>query len=186
MKDNFNYKQWLLESKSGPYQKTILFESEDSRYGVIAKTKGHLIAYPDANGSYSKEELTTWQSKGQEAGISRKLDWTTSKEEAMASVDELDEDTYTQTYDQGGPENPQPEDEQFRESRSNVYRNPGDVNAAISYYSNAELDMDNDRMTDKYSVPNPGDGVDDTAVWKEKPFNNGATSQFNRPNKYGW
>lgn len=185
--NEFNYKQWLQENRSGPYQKPLLFESDDSRFGVIAKTKGHLLAYPDPNGAYVKAELDAWQSKGQEAGHSRKLDYVGSKEEAISSSEEgLDEDTYTQTYDQGGPENPQPEDEQFQESMSNIYHNQGDTNAAIEYYSDAELDMDNDRMTDKYSVPNPGGDVDDTAVWKEKPFNNGATSQFNRPNKYGW
>jgi hypothetical protein len=183
----FNYKQWLLENKSGPYGKSLLFESMDSRYGVIAKTKGHLLAYPDSEGAYVKAELEAWLRKGQEAGHTRKLDFVNSKEEAMSAGEEgLSEDTYTQTYDQGGPENPQPEDEQFQESMDDIYNNQGVTNADISYYSDAELDMDNDRMPSKYSVPNPGAGVDDTAVWKEKPFNNGATSEFNRPNKYGW
>ena len=183
----FNYKQWLLESKAGPYQKTLLNESDDARYGVISKTAGHLVAYPNPEDGYTKRDLLAWQAKGQEAGHTRKLDWVNSKEEAISFVEGgLDEDTYTQTYDNGGPENPQPEDEQFKESMDNIYHNQGDTNAAIEYYSDAELDMDNDRMTNDYSVPNPGGDVDNTAVWRQKPFNNGATSDFNRPNKYGW
>lgn len=179
----FNYKQWLAENKVGPYRKISLNESHLGNdqwldafqdaivdldlpvevFRKIVKSLNHVDPIDDY-GHMSPQQA------------------------AEVYVDDLigkyvKEDTYTQTYDQGGPENPQPEDEQFQEE---LYRNPGDVNAAISYYSDAELDMDNDRMTDKYSVPNPGGDVDDNAVWKEKPFNNGATSQFNRPNKYGW
>lgn len=179
----FNYKEWLLENKVGPYCKMSLNESHlgndqwlDAFQDAIVELDLPVEAFRKIVKSLN--HVDPMEDYGH-----------MSPQQAAAEyVDDLvgryvKEDTYTQTYDQGGPENPQPEDEQFQE---NLYRNPGDVNAAISYYSDAELDMDNDRMTDKYSVPNPGGDVDDNAVWKEKPFNNGATSQFNRPNKYGW
>lgn len=182
----FNYKQWLRENKSGPYQKTLLFESEDQRFNVIAKTKGHLVAYPDQAGSYTKSELTTWQTKGQDAGVSRKLDWVDSREEAMRASDDIQEDTYDQTYNgDGGAENPQPEDEQFQESMYDLYRNPGDTNSAIEYYSDAELDSNNDQMPFDYSKPNPGLDAGRDAAWKPKPFNNGERD-YSQPHKYGW
>ena len=98
----------------------------------------------------------------------------------------MEEDTYDQTYNNGGSENPQPEDEQFQESMYDIHMDQGQTNTAISHYSNAELNMDNDVMPDDYSVPNPGLGADRNAAWKPKPFDNAKTSIRTLPSKYGW
>lgn len=103
----------------------------------------------------------------------------------LGSEGDLEEDTYSQTYEEDGPENPQPEDEQFRESMYDLYRNPGDLNSAIEHYADAELDMDNDQMPTDYSVPNPGLYGDKKPAWKPKPFNNGKRD-YSEPHKYGW
>ena len=106
--------------------------------------------------------------------------------ERASLEDFIDEETYDQAYNDGGNENPQPEDEQYQEGTKDLYVAPGQTNTAISYYSNAELDMDNDRLPFDYSEPNPGSGADLTAAWKPKPFNNGSTSGRIGPTKYGW
>ena len=183
----FNYKQWIQDNKVGPYQKTTLFESIEDRFGVVSKNKHHLIAYPDSKGGYTKAELQAWYQKGQEAGLTRKIEYVDSRQEAItASEESIEEDTYDQTYNAGGSENPQPEDEEFQEGTQDLYVAPGQTNTAIEYYSDAELDMDNDKLPFDYSEPNPGDGADLEAAWKPKPFNNGSTSGRIGPTKYGW
>ena len=189
MKD-FNYKQWLQENKQGPY-KSMLRENTEATsnvpYNVMAKTTNVLVAYPDPKGQYTKEQLTLWQTKGQERGESKNIIFVNSKDEAIAvSQGQVDEDTYPETYENSGDENPQPEDEQFQEGLDTIYNTIGRTNQDIEYYSDAELDYDNDVMPSDYSEPNPGIGADRDAAWKPKPFNNAQTSQFNRPNKYGW
>lgn len=170
----FNYKQWIMENKVGPYSKTLL--SEDQKYKVVSKAENILIAYPDEEGSYSKDDLMRWQERIQEKGKSAKVDFVDSKEEA----DALKEETYDQAYNDGGNENPQPEDEQFQEMDSMQYydiaKDAEATNDRIEYYSDAELNMDNDRMPSNYSIPNPGGDSDLDAAWKPKPFNNARTS----------
>jgi hypothetical protein len=113
---DFNYKNWLRQTKTGPYQKSILTESENQLYKVIGKSKNHLVAYPDPQGGYTKSELESWYQKGYELSQSRQVEFATSKEDAEVLAGEnIDEDTYTQTYDQDGPENPSPEGEEFQE-----------------------------------------------------------------------
>ncbi len=176
----FNYKQWIQDNKVGPYQKTTLFESMQDRFGVMSKNKHHLVAYPDPQGGYTKEELSAWYAKGQEAGQTRQVEYVDSREEAKEATDKIDEETYDQAYNDGGNENPQPEDEQFQEMDSMQYydiaKDAEATNDRIEYYSNAELNMDNDRMPSNYSIPNPGGNSDLDAAWKPKPFNNARTS----------
>ena len=182
---DFNYKQWLTENKVGPYLKETLHESESQQYAVLAKSRNSLVAYPSSEGGYSRRELETWIRKGHEAGQVRKIDWTKTKDQAIELAKDLQEDTYPETYEDDGPENPHPEDEQFRESMYDLYINPGETNSAIAHYSNGELDADNDTMPANYSVPNPGLGADKNAAWKPKPFNNGK-ADYSEPHKYGW
>ena len=125
--NEFNYNGWLRQTKSGPYQKTLLLESEDQKYGVISKTKNHLFAFPDPQGGYTKEELDAWVIKGQDRGEIKKIDWVETRQDAFDGANQthdLDEDTYKQTYIDNlpGGDNPQPEDEQFRENDQLGYR----------------------------------------------------------------
>ena len=186
----FNYTQWMQDNKVGPYGKrSKLAEAMEAAqtYGVFAKTPNYLLAYVDPKGSYTKEQLDAWYTKGQEAGQNRNISFFDSKEEAMqADQEPMEEDTYDQTYNDGGSEDPQPEDEQFQESMYDIHMDQGQTNTAISHYSNAELNMDNDVMPDDYSVPNPGLGADTDAAWKPKPFDNAKTSVRTLPTKYGW
>jgi hypothetical protein len=147
----FNYNDWLKQTKSGPYQKTLLMESEDTMYKVLGKSKHHLIAYPDPQGGYTKSELTAWYEKGHDLGQTRQVEFATSKDNAEELAGQnIDEDTYTQTYDQGGPENPSPEDEQFQEISTT---DTEDVNNAIEYAKNAEVHTFNNRsMPPEYSM----------------------------------
>lgn len=146
----FNYTQWLLENKSGPYEKTIHHYGSKHRFGVMSKNKHHLVAYRDDQGGYTKAELDAWSAKGREEGLPRQVEFVPSREEAKEITDKIDEDTYTQTYDQGGPEDPQPEDEQFQEVS---VTDSEDVNNAIEYANNAEVHtFNNDSMPPGYSV----------------------------------
>lgn len=145
---DFNYNNWLRQTKAGPYQRSILTESENQMFKVIGKSKNHLVAYPDPQGGYTRSELESWYQKGYELSQSRQVEFATSKEDAEnLSGENIDEDTYTQTYDQGGPENPQPDEEQFQES-SGIE----DTNTAIEYYADAEVTgFDNSQMPPRYA-----------------------------------
>lgn len=110
----FNYKQWIMENQVGPYQKTIHHYGSKTRLGVMSKNKHYLVAYPDLQGGYTKAELDAWIAKGQEAGLKREVEYVGSREEAKEATDKIDEDTYDQAYNNGGDENPQPEEEQFQ------------------------------------------------------------------------
>ena len=182
---DFNYKQWIQDNKVGPYRKVSLNESHLSNdqwldafqdaivdldlpieaFRKIVKSLNHVDPIEDYGHMNPQQAAAEY--------VDDLVGWT------------VKEDTYTQTYDQGGPENPQPEDEQFQESMHDLYHNPGDLNFNIAYYSNAELDADNDVMPSDYSVPNPGLGADRDAAWKPKPFNNGKRD-YSEPHKYGW
>lgn len=176
----FNYKQWIMENKVGPFQKTIHHYGSLHRFGVMSKNKNHLVAYRDDQGGYTKAELDAWSAKGQKEGLPRQVEFVPTKEEAKEITDKIDEETYDQAYNDGGNENPQPEDEQFQEMDSmhnyDISKDAEATNMKIGAYSNAELNMDNDRMPSNYSVPNPGGNSDLNAAWKPKPFNNARTS----------
>lgn len=181
----FNYKQWLLENKVGPYRKVSLNEShlgndqwldafQDAiveldlpveAFRKIVKSLNHVDPMNDYGHMNPQQAAAEY--------VNDLVSW------------KVQEDTYTQTYDEDGKENPQPEDEQFQESMSDLYRNPGDLNSDIEHYSDAELDANNDVMPAGYSVPNLGLGADKNAAWKQKPFNNGA-ADYSEPHKYGW
>ena len=126
-------------------------ESEDTMYKVLGKSKHHLIAYPDLQGGYTKSELTAWYEKGHELGQTRQVEFATSKEDAEGLAGEnIDEDTYTQTYDQDGPENPSPSQEEFQEIS---VTDTEDVNNAIEYANDAEVNtFNNGSMPPGYSV----------------------------------
>lgn len=155
-------------------------ENENQLYKVIGKSKRHLVAYPDPEGSYTKAELTAWYQKGHEVGETRQVEFADSKTDAENLAGEnIDEDTYTQTYGdtEPGGENPQPEDEQFREDRNDLtpedrlyrkelgvgsFNDAEAVNNAIEYDHDAEVHtFDNKGMPPEYSI---GEMVDDTAV----------------------
>ena len=109
----FNYKQWIMENQVGPFQKTIHHYGSKHRFGVMSKNKHHLVAYRDDQGGYTKAELDAWSVKGREEGLPRQVEFVPSKEEAKEITDKIDEETYDQAYNDGGNENPQPDDEQF-------------------------------------------------------------------------
>lgn len=162
---SFNYNDWLRQTKSGPYQKSLLLESADQKYGVISKTKNHLFAFPDPQGGYTKDELDAWVIKGQDRGEIRKIEWVENRQDAFDGANQthgIEEDTYPETYIDNlpGGDNPQPEDEQFRE------------NDQLGYGDSIEYVVTGDAFTQGWEAFEQGKAIQDC------PFTNRKSQEY--------